>query len=85
MTNYIERRAMTHEQVWIIRDLHSKGTLNIAEKAREYETSPKTIRRRFVETTSYPIFETQRDARIRDQFQTRYCVDTADLESMGLC
>ena len=78
MTNYIERRAMTHEQVWIIRDLHSKGTLNIAEKAREYGASPRTIRNRFVETTSYPIFETQQDARIREQFQNSYCVDTAD-------
>lgn len=78
MIDYRIRKTMTNEQVWIVRDLHAKGLLNIAKKAREYGVSPPTIRSRLRVTSVYPEFPTQEYAKIRDQLQASYCVDTAD-------
>lgn len=78
MIDHRVRRVMTHEQVWQVREAHKTGMLNIAATARQLGVTPRTIRNRLTETEFYPIFETLEHARIRDQFQSSYCNDTAD-------
>jgi len=74
----IMRRALTHEQVWIVRDEHERGVLNMAKRAREFNTSPPTIRARFkVDEQWYPRFTTIGDARRRDSLQ-KYCIGFDD-------
>lgn len=78
MSYYIERRALTHEQVWQIREEKRRGLLNATKWARELGVSVNTVLRRMQITSSYPEFKLQKHARIRDEFQRSYCDDTGD-------
>lgn len=66
----ILRRALTHEQVWIIRDEYKRGVLNATKRAREWNVSPATVMMRAHKDDPiwYPPFYTLEHAKIVDNW-----------------
>jgi hypothetical protein len=79
MADYIVKRVMTHEQVWIVRDEARRGVLNIAQRAREWGIDTRTVRERAKKSDSiyYPAFDTLKEARMMDSL-SKYTLGDAD-------